>query len=134
MRRTRRTKKAYEGLFDDPTTLFPGCKVVLYPNGQPEIWIEPTGGSGYGFKITAGNGPAGVSVRVDPMGIGGPAMHLHGNLEGDWAVYPPKGTEAPAFRTADFVRYHNTDYARAHKAWYEGRGEYPGAPEGERAE
>ena len=60
MRMNRRTKRQYEELFHNAETLFPGVKVTLWPNAQPEIWFANK--EGYGFRLRAGNGPNGLGL------------------------------------------------------------------------
>lgn len=73
-KRKRRTKAAYQELFDDPTCLLPGAEVILFPNGEPKIWIR--GPHGTQIAIEGGAGPHGLSVRLD-----GPAV-----AAGDYTV------------------------------------------------
>src|SRR3990167_367324 len=58
----RRTLKRYETLYRDPTTLFQGVEVTLFPNGANEIWCKTS--DGLGFRVTVGNGPAGLGVCI----------------------------------------------------------------------
>ena len=60
----KRTKKAYGELYNNPKRLFPEADVILFPNGRNEMWIKGKQG---GFRITAGEGPAGFSITVSPF-------------------------------------------------------------------
>ena len=66
----RRTLKRYVELYRNPQAMYPGnaigahgpVSVTLYPNGEPEIWIQTP--DGLGVRIHAGNGPAGLGLQI----------------------------------------------------------------------
>lgn len=112
----RRTKKQYMMLFNQPHLLFDGCEVILWPNGEPEIWIKS---DDKGFRITASEGPAGLGLRVNRF-VGGPSITVTGNLDPDCEVAPQ----------ADFFEVTMTQYSsdlnsQAFKRWYGGKGPHP---------
>lgn len=108
----RRTKKAYETLYDDPESLFEGCKVLLFPNGENAIWI--TGKDGSGIKITASAGKAGLGLRVCPS-LGTPSITINGNREGD---YEPLRVADDA-REVSLTQYKPDAKSQAFKRWYQ---------------
>lgn len=126
MGRKRRTKKAYTELYDDPTTLFEGCEVILFPNGVPEIWIKSTRYPYHQVVVQASRGPAGMGLTLRRT-IGSAPLTASGNLaDKHMTVYPPKGERHPDYCQMEIVQMDGTPFAVAHRAWYEGRAEYPG--------
>lgn len=129
MARKRRTKKAYAELYDDPTKLFKGCEVILFPNGEPEIWVKSTTYPFHQVVVTGGRGPAGMGLHLR-RSIGSAPLTVSGNLDDtEWNVHPPKGEQAPDYYQVEITQLDPSPFAQAHRAWYEGRGEYPGTPE-----
>lgn len=118
MRRKKRTKKLYAELHDDPRTLFPGCEVILFPNGQPEIWIKADNGR-FGITIEVSKGPVGMGVRI--------RKHVGTRHLTVWKDSPGK-IEAEYL---EMVQDDGSEYAAAHNEWYcNSKGtEYPGARE-----
>ena len=108
-RTTKRTKKHYTELFDNPGALLKDASVILWPNGQPVIWIRD-GESGRGFEIKAGKGRVGFSVTVRAIG---PAAACH-VADPNYQVTVP-----PDAREVTLCQYDDTDHARAFRAWYE---------------
>ena len=111
MRRERRTKARYSKLFDDPTTLFPGCEVILFPNGEPEIWIRTTHSGSGAVRIRANHGPAGLMVDVQRFAL---------------ATVPLTVFEHDAGADVQIVQYHSDPWSQAFKAWAQKKGPYPG--------
>ena len=120
----RRTLKQYAELFRNPYKLFGngpdnmGAKVTLWPNGESEIWIQGSGGKG--FRLTASEGPAGLSIKLSTF-IGSPAITISGNATGDYAPIQ----NVPEARHLELCQYNSDERSQAFKAWYQGRGEYP---------
>lgn len=67
--RIRRTIRQYMELFRNPRALFSGgpddtgVEVVLFPNGEREIWIKGTDGKG--LRLRASEGPYGMGLQID---------------------------------------------------------------------
>lgn len=120
MRRTKRTKKLYRDLFDNPSAMFgEGVEVILFPNGENEIWIKNK--AGHGFRVKAGIGKAGFSVTV---------RDFVGSARGDYSVARVSdskydGTTIKDAREVSFTKYNQTDHALAFSNWYDGNGPYP---------
>lgn len=106
--RLRRTIKRYVELFRNPRTLFPGgpddtgADVILFPNGQREIWIRGSGNKGY--RIRASEGPMGLGLQIDTF-IGSEPMTLIPDDSGDT-------------RHVSICQYHATPKAQAFKKAY----------------
>jgi hypothetical protein len=127
IRRTRRTKVAYARLFDDPYSLFPGVKVTLFPNGEPEIWLDM--GGNRGFRITAADGPAAAAVTVES---------LHGvvptDVAGAGADYRPQPCNDGLVRPrVEVLQYKPDDWSQTFRAWVRGEAANPGDKPGESA-
>jgi hypothetical protein len=105
----RRTKKQYADLYDNPGALFPGCKVMLWPNGQPEIWIN---GGTHSIRIKAAVGPAGMSLTVNRF-VGGAPLSVTGNLFKDSEPLGMLDCEEVAI-----CQYNDDEHSKAFKAWY----------------
>jgi len=120
VRLRRRTKAAYARLFDDPYSLFPGVKVTLFPNGEPEIWLDM--GEGRGFRVTAANGPAAAGITVES---------LHGvvptDVAGAGADYRPEPCNDGLVRPRiEVLQYRPDPWSQAFRAWVRGEAAYPG--------
>lgn len=124
MRIPRRTKRKYMELFDDPTTLGSNCQVILFPNGQPELWVKSLDGR-RGMTLRFGDGPAGLMVGVQRH-LFTAGMTIGGNLSPDYEVYPPKGESRPDFADLSIVQYKPDDWSQLFRAWCEGRADHPG--------
>lgn len=127
--RKRRTKKAYQDLHDDPTLLLRNCEVILYPNGENEIWVRSKDWR-RGFKITGGDGPAGLMLDISSFTGSGP-LSATGNLADEH--WTPSGMTD--FKHLSVVQYRDDDWSQRFKAWCADTGnpktvEHPGdAPE-----
>ncbi len=126
MTRRKRTKVSYSRLYDSPTNLFGGtCEVILFPNGEPEIWIRSTDGM-RSFKITASDGPAGLAINVSTR-VGGAPISVGGNLSGSYDVAKPGD-----FAHVSLCQFKPDAWSQAFKAWYDASPEeresipYPG--------
>lgn len=114
----------YIRLWRDPFSLFgqgadnTGASVKLWPNGEREIWIQ---GAGKGFRISASEGPAGLSLRISTFAAA-PPITISGNAAGDYE--PIKGL--PDARHLELCQYNSDAHSQAFKEWYQGRGEHPG--------
>lgn len=114
----KRTKKAYLDLYDNPFALFGrdeetgrGAKVLLYPNGCREIWIQNANGS-KSFSIVASEGPAGFSLTIKPA-VGTPDATLLGAISPDY-----KPVNVDGLRDISICQY-NSDYrSQLFKRWY----------------
>jgi hypothetical protein len=107
-----------------------GVQVVLYPNGEEEIWILPPANISwvdagkYGIRLRPhGLGKAGFGLGVSRMAFRQPIVAFGVKEDGD--PYPPKGEVAPDLWCLELVQYDTTPEAREFRAWYEGRGPYP---------
>jgi hypothetical protein len=111
----RRTLKAYRKLYADPTALFDGCSVTLFPNGEREIWIKDAADRGYGFRIRASMGPAGLGLQVDRFSLGRPITPA-GNetIAEDWKPYA-----GPDLDNVSLTQYGFDERSQAFKAWYQ---------------
>jgi hypothetical protein len=115
----KRTKAQYARLFDDPSTLFgKGTKVLLYPNGEPEIWIQNA--LGQGFRITANNGPAGFGVTVSQF-AGSPVATLAAMCNSE-----PINADIDGIAAVSLTQYNSDEWSQQFKKWYQGESEYPG--------
>lgn len=114
-KRNHRTKAAYAELHDDPSALFgPGTKTILFPNGEPVIWIKAADGI-RGARITAGQGPAGFMVTVEPIG---PAADVFADSDAE--------TVRSVSRRVEVLQYHDDAWSQAFRLWTMGSGAYPG--------
>ena len=102
----KRTKKLYTELYDHPNAMFPGgptnagVEVILYPNGQPEIWLR----SGlHSLKLTASRGPYGLGVSI--------TSHV-----GSTPLTVRKGGYY-----CNITQYDATPKAAAYSRWYDGK-------------
>lgn len=115
--RAKRTLKLYRELFHNPFRLFggaaddSGAKVTLWPNGEREIWIQGSGGKG--FRVTAGEGPAGLSLHISTF-VGSPPITVTGNAAGDYQPLP----NMPDARHLSLCQYNGDDKSQAFKRWY----------------
>ena len=94
-------------------------EVILFPNGESEIWIKNK--AGHGFCIKAGVGKAGFSVTV---------RDFVGSAKGDYSVVRVSNSEYDSTTVKDarevsFVKYNHNDYAFAFSNWYDGNAPYP---------
>lgn len=113
-------KKDYAHLYDNPYALFPGtgheasrgAKVILWPNGQPAIWIQDD--RGHGVEITAGAGPAGFGLHIRSF-IGGNGITVSGNLA-DQHLTPHR--EPVDYKYIELTQYNLDEPSQAFKAWY----------------
>lgn len=114
----KRTLKAYMDLFRNPYALFGfgpdnrGAQVTLFPNGDGEIWIQGSGGKG--FRITAGEGPAGLALHISTF-VGSPPISVTGNASGDYE--PIK--DVPDARHLSLCIYNGDERSQAFKNWYQ---------------
>lgn len=117
MKRHRRTKKQYQELFSDPSKLFEGCNVVLWPNGTPEIWITSKTDGRFGVRLKASHGPAGFGITVTAIG-------QKMTIADDYGDAPAiLGQES---REVALTQYHDDDWSQQFKAWYQGKADHPG--------
>jgi hypothetical protein len=107
-----------------------GAQVVLYPNGEEEIWILPPASISwihagkYGIKLRPhGLGKVGFGLEVSRMAFRQPIVAF--GFGEDGKLYPPKGQPAPDLSSLELVQYDTTPEASAFRVWYEGRGPYP---------
>jgi len=106
MARKRRTLKRYQELYRNPYSLFPagpnseGVKTTIFPNGENEIWFQAN--DGLGIRVTAGNGPAGLGIRVQRFIAGNPLTVTDDGLTGEVSV----------------CQYRQDDRSQAFKRWY----------------
>jgi len=121
MARARRTKKRYQDLYDDPTTLFKGATVTLFPNGENEIWVKSLDGM-FSFKITGGMGPAGLGLTITRLGLG-TDITVFGYGGRNDSNLP---AALPDVSDVELVQYKHDERSQAFKAWVQKRGEYPG--------
>src|SRR5580704_17073925 len=109
-RREKRTLKKYQELFHNPFRLFghrgtdnnSGPSVLLFPNGESEIWIQ--GQRGKGYRITASEGLAGLGLTISTF-VGAPPMTVSGNASGDYAPI----TNVPDAREMSLCQYNSDD-------------------------
>lgn len=97
----RRTIKRYVELYHDPSTLFHGVNVTVFPNGENEIWLKTA--DGLGVKVRVGNGPAGLGIQIDTFG-GTPTL----------TVASPDGTHM------EVCQYRQDARSQAFRRWYRG--------------
>lgn len=110
-KRNKRTKRAYQDLFDNPASIFgAGATVTLFPDGANEIWIKSHLGT---FRITAGHGRAGFEMRVSSC-VGDPQTDVHILDRPSYIT-----TIAHDVREVTVIQYHDDPYSQAFKAWYE---------------
>lgn len=115
-------KKDYIELWRNPSYRMGGAKLYLFPNDQDRSIYVSSPELKRTFIIVIHHGPAGLNLTIR----GTQDMVLHGNLAENWGVFPPKGTPGPEFYEVSLTMYQGTDWAQQFRAWYEGRGEYPG--------
>lgn len=102
----RRTKKAYANLYDHPKSLFgggpdnTGVDVILWPNGEPEMWLQTRIHS---VRITASRGPYGMNINIQAHAGCAPLS------------IQPNSTEdgSKSCREVDITLYDDNDKARA---------------------
>lgn len=123
--RAKRTIKRYVDLFRNPRKLFgvgpddTGAEVILFPNGEREIWIKEA--KGHGFRITASRGPRGLGLQISRFVCGAPmTINANGN---DADKDDLKGFDATHI---EICQYDSDPAAQAYKEWYAGRRAYPG--------
>lgn len=107
-RRTKRTKRAYVDLYDHPGILFSGCETILFPNGEPEIWIRSADHK-HGFRIRADRGPYGLGISVSPFAT----FEILNNDDPD-IVSRDEGLGGTSV-----VSYDPDPKAQAYKRWYD---------------
>ena len=106
-----------------------GAQVVIYPNGEEEVWIIPANISWvdagkYGIRLRPhGLGKAGFGLEISRMMFRQPITAFGVGEDGN--LYPPKGEAAPDLWSLELVQYDTTPEAGKFRAWYEGRGPYP---------
>jgi hypothetical protein len=115
----RRLKKSYTELFDNPAALWPDCKVTLWPNGVPEIWLQNKAGT-RGVRITAGEGPSGFGITITRFTCT-PPLTVNGNLDGEW-MEPFHGGDA---YEVTLCQYNGDEHSQQFKKWYAGQGPHP---------
>jgi len=118
MAKYRRTKKQYAELFDNPSALFNGAQVILWPNGQPEIWIRSADGN-RAIKITARDGNAGLGLTISRFACSEP-LTATGNLHHDSAV-----ANQQDFEEITVCQYRTDEQSQAFKRWYADRESNP---------
>lgn len=107
-----RTKQQYLELFDNPNYLFgQGTKVILFPNGVHEIWIQNLNGT-KGFSISASEGPVGFAVTVKTF-AGTPDATLLNTIAADYSSINVDGV-----RETSLVQYNIDEKSQAFKRWY----------------
>lgn len=108
----RRTKKQYTDLFDNPQLLkrqnAGDCQVILFPNGENELWVKDS--NGYGFRISFGAGPAGIGVIVERFTCG-PALTVSGNTVGEKSGFSIDASYV------EITQHFNDEYSQKHKEW-----------------
>lgn len=109
------------------------AQIVLWPNGEEEIWILPPANISwvhagkFGLKLRpCGLGKAGFGLEVSRMAFRQPIVAFGVGEDGN--LYPPKGESAPDLWSLELVQYDTTPEAERFRAWYEGRGPYPAEP------
>lgn len=107
----KRTKAAYANLFDNPTALFEGVEVLLFPNGEREILIRDAK-RGHAMRLKVSVGPAGMSLTVSRTTLGTP-LSVIGNQEGD---YEPIRLEGDAAELS-ITQYNGDGDSQAFKRW-----------------
>lgn len=109
--KAKRTKKRYAELFDNPQVMFGKPRVTLFPNGVNEIWIGNEKRTA-GFRITAGEGPAGFSLTISKFVGDGEltALMAHGK------DYRPINVDD--LRDLSLCYYNHDEKSQAFKAWY----------------
>ena len=103
----KRTKKLYTDLYDNPRAMFPGgtgndtgVEVILYPNGQPVIWLR----SGlHSLSLTASRGPHGLGVHISSQ-VGSTPLTVR--KEGSSSF-------------CHITQYDDTPNAAAYSRWYD---------------
>ena len=108
----KRTKKAYEALFDDPKTLFEGVEVFLFPNGEREILVRDAK-RGHAMRIKVSVGEAGLGLTVQRTTFG-TALSVCGNREGDYEFVRLEDDAAELTIT----QYNGDERSQAFKRWY----------------
>lgn len=106
----KRTKKQYQELFDNPSALFGDAEVLLFPNGESEIWIRDKVGK-LGMRLRASRGPAGLRVELTSF-PGTPKMDVFGDTS-----------------NFEIVQYDGSKWSEDFRAWYRGEGPHPGEKE-----
>lgn len=116
MKRNKRTLKAYTDLYRNPGLLSNSeqerAQVILFPNGEREIWIKSDDGT-LGIRMTVSNGPAGLGVCMSSF-IGTPPLTVGGNLA-DGACTPAGGED---YRHLEICAYRLDEKSQAFKARY----------------
>lgn len=124
MRQSKRTKKQYLHLYDNPGAIVAGnvehgpAQVILFPNGQKELWIK--GPNGYGFKLEVSVGPQGISAHMSAF-TGTPGLTVSGNADPDCKPVHLEET----VRYMSVCQYFSTPEAAAFRDWYLHSGKYP---------
>ena len=119
MRYLRRTLKKYKDLYKNPSILFDTCDIILFPNGENEIWIKSKDGK-KGFTLKAGEGKAGLGLTITKF-FSSEGLTITGNAHKTYEVISIEKD----FNSVEIVE-HNTDAkSRQFKAWYQGKAEYP---------
>lgn len=99
MAKKRTQKQMYSDLFTDPSILFNGCRVTLFPNGEPKIIIRPNDFNG-GVILEASTGPAGMRLEVRQI----PGMFPLEVVDQDGSI--------------TMMQYTHDAFTAAHKKWY----------------
>lgn len=111
MARTKRTKKQYTELYNNPEALFTGVQTIMWPNGVPEIWFKNA--QGYGFRVHVGNGPAGIGITVSRF-VGTPGLSISGNTVEDDAPFI-----GPDMQEISLTQYKPDEKSQQFKKWYQ---------------
>lgn len=124
----RITQKRAAEWVRNPRGIFKGARVNFH---------EKTGTDAERFEVTVhddngpsiivefSRGPAGISVYVR-AGAGGVPLSVSGNVAGNQDPLP-KDIEA---YEVSATAYYSDEWAQAFKAWYKGKGPYPGEKPG----
>jgi hypothetical protein len=111
-KKMKRTKTAYAGLYDNPQALFPGVDMLMWPNGEPEIWFKDK--RGYGFRVRVSSGPVGLGMTVSRF-TATPGLTLNGNQnDGDMTCY-----SGPDMYEVSLTQYMPDEYSQAFRRWYQ---------------
>jgi len=109
MAKQKRTKKKYNDLFDNPELIFKDCELIIFPNGQDEIWIKEKNGTGKGFRISASRGKYGIRLSISSF-IG----------TGNFNVFPYYAEEKDSFsdNMISLCHYDDNEKALEYKKHY----------------
>lgn len=102
----------FMALMNDPTSLFPGVRTTLWPNGDNKIWFHDTKGNGSGLSVAASSGPHGFGLEIDTFSCSLP-LTISGN-DADWK--PVKQFDA---KRISVTMYRSDVKAQSYKAWHD---------------